>query len=34
MKKINDKEFVEPEVDLCISIRALTTVERESKVTI
>lgn len=32
VKKINDKEYTDPEVDLCISIRSLTTIDRTTRV--
>ena len=32
VQRINEKDFEVPEVDLCISIRALTTINRTTKV--
>lgn len=32
VQRINHKDFKDPEVDLCISIRALTTVDKATKV--
>ena len=32
VQRINNKDYQDPEVDLCISIRALTTIDKATKV--